>query len=320
MTLAELRTVLYDRLSFTSTPATEVARRLDSYLNDGQRILIPKRGLSRLRRSVLTFSSVANSPFVVMPQALVRIVAIQDRVVNRVLAEISLQDLRFRDPGLRAITSNPEAYSILHLASPVSLQPSTADVLYVKSDSASDTGVAYIQGITSGGYPRIAQVTMTGTTAVSFTPTDWIEITKFYLSTAAVGTVTLLQTTSSGTELSRISIGRTLARFTRLHLWGTPSAVNLYYVDGEIHVEDMVNAGDSPYMPEDFHIMLVARAQMLEAHKRQDWPGRDRYQREWEDWVSELIEFCRRTTDTGRSSGAIASQFSQLGPWYRAGT
>ncbi len=310
MNLAEIKAQVYDDMGYTQTPPTEVARRLLRYANDAQRELVTMRGLARLRRSILTFASVANSPFAVLPQAAVRIAGITERTSQRYLVERSIQQLRSMDPGLDNIDSNPWAYVIINMVAAVAVDPSTADDIWVKSDDAADTGIAYIQGTTTGGYSRIAQVTMTGTTAVALPGTAWLDVTKLYLSAAAAGNVTFHQSTGAGTELARIPIGKQISRYTRIQLYGTPSAALTYYADVDRHIEDFVNAGDEPYLPEDYHWLIPTGMRLREYRKREKWPEYQAEKANWKEGIASLKAFCRSVTDGGGGTMGDAVDFN----------
>ena len=76
----------------------------------------------------------------------------------------------------------------------VAVQPSNASKVYADSTAAGDTNTVYIEGFRTGGYPFTSSETMTGTTAVQVSAyADIISLTKFYLSAAAVGPVTLVE-------------------------------------------------------------------------------------------------------------------------------
>lgn len=310
MTLAEMRATLYDRLGYKSTPDDAVIRRLDGFLNETQRELAGMRGLARLRRNILTFASVANSPFAVLPQAAVRIAGIQDRNTQRALVELSIQDLRFMDPGLTNIASNPSNYVILNMSAPLAAEPSTADAVYIKSDDAGDVCTAYIQGIITGGYYQTRQVTMTGVTAVAFPLSNWMAITKVFLSAVAVGTVTINQTSGAGAELGRIASGKSKARYTRIQLYGTPSQSLTYYADVDVHIEDLTAAMDESYIPEDYAWLLPCGALKKEYVKRKDEMEYNIEQARWKNGTGELKAFCRSVTDTGRGGSGDAVAFN----------
>jgi hypothetical protein len=105
--------------------------------------------------------------------------------------------------------------------------------------------------------------------------TDFVEITKFYISAAAVGAVTLHEDASGGTELARIPIGQTFSRYQGIQLWPTPSAAVTYYVDYMRNIPDMSVANDEPLLPEDFHWLLVEGALIKEWTKKDDLDRRE---------------------------------------------
>ena len=62
MTKAELLAILYERLNYQTTPATAVTTRLGNLLNEVQRSILRRPGISKLRDTStgLTFASAAN--------------------------------------------------------------------------------------------------------------------------------------------------------------------------------------------------------------------------------------------------------------------
>lgn len=280
MALQDLENQLYDIFGFDTAPQSAVTTRFRRFLNITQREILGEKGCERLRQALLTFSTVADSPFAVLPQAAVNLRTIQDRTNAWVLDPVSLQDLRAEDPGLQR-SGNPDRYVVVNYASPVAKDPSgaTGNELFVKSDSVSDgsTKTLYIEGITNGGNYRTASVALNGVTAASLgaTITTWIRVTKCYLAlttggtpTTAAGNVTLHQDSGAGTELARITIGRSRARYTLLHMYPTPSASQTYYADVDLHIEDMSTLADESYVPEDFQWVLVAGAAEKEWRRR----------------------------------------------------
>lgn len=325
MNLGEIEGSLYDQLGFPTTPDSSTIRKFRRYINTTQREILGKRGLSRLRRGILTFTSTANSPLAVLPQSCVHISIIADRTNRTVLDQISLQDMRFRDPGVASLSSNPDAYVVVNMASPVALDPSAAAALYVISDSAADgTGIsASIEGTITGGYYRKASVAMNGLTAVAVdTSTAWEHITKFYVSSGAAGNITLRQTSGVGTELARITLGRTYARYTLLYLCPTPASAITYYCDCELHIEDMTAPKDEPYLPEDFHWLLESGALRREYEKREkgtQWKiEEDRYRQ----GLADLKLWVNRTggVSIGGQRTGVPRRFSQLGSNYPPGS
>lgn len=299
MNLAEIQAQVYDDLGYKSSPDAAVIRRLLRYGNDSQRELVAMRGLARLRRSILTFGSVANSPFAVLPQAAVRIAGITERTSQRYLQEKSIQQLRGMDPGLTNLDSNPWAYIVLNMTAANAVELSAAAAIFIKSSNAADVNTAYIQGVTTGGFARTASVAMTGVTAVSFGVSDWIDITKVYLSAAANGVVTFHQTSGAGTQLGTIPIGKQIARYTKIQLYGTPTQALTYYADVDRHIDDFANSGDEPYLPEDYHWLIPTGIRMKEYRKREKWQEYGIEKASWKEGVSSLKAFCRSVTDGG---------------------
>lgn len=326
MNLGQIELAVYDRLNFNATPDSGVVRRIRRYINDSHREILGKRGFGRLRRAVLTTSSVASSPFMVLPQAATSIIIISDRLNNRNLEPISIQDIRYRDPGLNFSGSIPDSYAVINFSNCVAMDPSAAASLFVISDSASDGSglAANIEGTVTGGYYRRASVSMNGLTAVNVdaTITTWEHITKFYISGAAAGNVTLRQTSGVGTELSRIVKGRSYPRYTLVHLSPTPTSAYTYYCDVELHVEDMNNVNDEPLVPEDFHWLLESGALKREFMKRGNMGDYQIEQGNWRGGLADLGGMLRRRggVSTGGQRSSTGRQFSQLGSMYPAGS
>jgi len=332
MNLSTIEADLYASLGYKlPTPDQDVIDRLRRYINTSQREILSMRGLDRLRRAVLTCASVANSPFMVLPQSATRVVAVSDRVNNMILEELSLQDIRYNDPGLTSSVSYPVSYAVWHLSAPAARDPSAAAALFVKSDSASDGAIpktAFVEGTRTGGGYYSTSVALNGTTAVQVGSgvSDWVTITKFYLTlptngaaTTAIGNVTLTQTSGVGTELSRITPGTGVARYTRLHLFPTPTGANTYYADVIMHIEDMTQKGDEPYLPEDFHWLLSCGAMKKEYQKREKPVQYSIEKERWKQGISDLKAFVRQTTGVA-ASGRGPRRFSQLGPYYPVGS
>jgi hypothetical protein len=323
MNLGQIELAVYDRMSFNSTPDSAVTRRFRQYINDSYREILGKRGFGGLRRAILPCASVAGSPLMVLPQSAVSIIVITDRLNNRTLEPISIQDLRFRDPGLNFTNAIPDAYTILNYSACVAADPTVADQLWVVSDAAADgSGLsANVEGTITGGYYRRASVAMNGLTAINISSTisTWLHVTKFYISGAASGNVTLHQTSGVGPELSRIVPGRSYPRYTLIHLSGTPAASQTYYADVMLHVEDMRNINDEPLMPEDFHWLLECGALKREYMRREkvaQWKVEDA---NWRQGVADLGAFIRRRggVSTGGQRGNDRRRVSQYSsPWF----
>lgn len=323
--LAELEATVYDRLSFDAVPDATTVTRLRRYLNQEHHLLMGKRQMAPFRRSVLTFSTIANSPNVALPQAVSRIYSIQHRSNSRRLDEITLDALRDMDPGQVSGSGTPEAFIVTNYAAAVYRQVPSANQITVSSSSATDgaTKTATIEGLTTGGYPRTASIALNGTSAVNFAGSDWIEIRKFSISltaggaTTAAGIVTLYYgaTATPGTELSIIPVGRAYPRYTQLHLFPYPTSAVTLYADVELQIEEMATASDEPYLPEDYHEILVEGALMRDYERREQMAlyGQAKARKK-ELWNDLCLFLARQTTDMRER------RWSQLGPYFPPGS
>lgn len=255
--------------NYSSIPADAVAKWKD-YLNESHRAVLRMPGMESLRYAYLTFASVASQPAYCLPtQGIERVTRIWETTNDTKLQYRTPAWLREVDPDPQTGTPYfwvPTGYAEVHT------QPSDASAVFVDSTSGSDTGTAYVEGITAGGYFQSKSVSMTGTTAVNISAavSDWIQITKFYLSTAAVGVVTLHEDASGGTELAKIAIGDVRANYIRFLLYPTPAAVITYSCDVLRAIPDMTNDTDEPLIPESFHDLLIDMAELKDTKKADD--------------------------------------------------
>jgi hypothetical protein len=271
MTFSDLLAAAYEECNCASSPASAVVTRLKRYVNEGVRAILIEPGLERLADSdnPLTFASVASQARYVLPESVARIHAVTERTNDQSLRAMDKHTYRHVEPDPSSNSGNASHYVPFGRVA-VAVQPADASEIFVKSTAAGDTTqTAYIEGIITGGYMRTASVVLTGATAVTLSAaiTSFIEITDFYISAAAVGTVTLHEDSGLGTELARITIGQKRPRYYGLALWPTPSAVVTYYVDYRREVTDLVNDADEPPLATDAHSMLVAYAVKREAEK-----------------------------------------------------
>lgn len=310
---------LYQELGYASSPASEITTRFTRRLNDAHRRVLTKPGMERLRDGPpITFASVADRAEYGLPPSIARIKGIHERSNMRTLLYRPLSELRAVDPGLTS-SGTPDFWTPLGLQA-VALQPSDASEIFVKSTSASDTNTAYIEGIRTGGYPRSLSVSMTGTTAVSLGSAiaDVIAVTKFYLSAAAVGTVTLHEDSGAGTELARIPIGQLFSRYQGVQLWPTPSAVATFYVDATRVIPDLANGTDEPLLPEDFHQMLVDDVLAREFLKKDQLERRRAAQQDYAEREAALRNWVLYPPDFDATPDATEAG-SNLGGWYPSG-
>jgi hypothetical protein len=291
--------------------------RYGNSVNEVHRQLLRMPGMESLRYASMTFASVASQKLYAVPtQGVARINRITEQTNDRKLEyrTASWLDSVAPDPTTGTPWAwIPKGYVEVHT------QPSDASAVFVDSTSASDTGVAYVEGIRTGGYYASVKVTMTGTTAVQVgSITDFIAITKFYLANAAVGTVTLHEDASGGTELSKIAIGDVRGQFYAFQLYNTPSSVVTYTCDILRSIPDMVNDSDEPLIPEDFHDLLIDMAEMKELRKQDDV---DRFQllaRDVKEGQSALKSFVISHPDWVPNWNGERAEFSTLGAWFPA--
>jgi len=273
MTFSEILADIYADLNYQSAPASDVIARIKRYVNEGLRVVVGEPQMQRVLDAdgPFTVASVASQARYVLPEAVNRILKISERTNDRTLAALSLDEYRRREPDPASVTGTPTHYVPIGRVG-VAVQPSDASEVFVDSTSASDTGTAYLEGIITGGYRRVLSVTMTGTTAVSFSAsvTSFISLEDFYISANAVGTVTLHEDASGGTELARITIGQKRPRYFGFYLWPTPAAAVNYLVDYRKEVVELVNDADEPPWPTDYHYILSAYARMRHWEKSDD--------------------------------------------------
>jgi hypothetical protein len=314
--LGQIRQEVYDFFNYGTNPEQEVIRRIDQYANSVYMELLGKVGTSQLRRTVLTFSSVANDPWAVLPQVVSQILTIQDRSNNITLDKLSMKDIRYDDPGLTSSAANPRGYALVSWNAALAIEPSSASSLFIKSTNALDTDVtAYVDGVITGGYPKPASnKTSGGTTAVNLDAgtSTWIAAKKFYLGSRARGDIVLLQTSGAGTELARIPAGRSTSRYTKIQLHPKPTTVVTYHADVELSLDRLEAEMDEPLLHEDYHWLIVSGClmrQMLKDGKHVEYGfEKKRYDVGWGQMVHKL------GAQYGLGARNEAPRFSHLGP------
>jgi len=321
MTRAQLVTALCRRLDKSESPDTATGNRLKDFLNETHRELLSHPGLQRLRDDTVTFASVASQAAYVLPWA-AKINRIFETTNDRLLVPMSLAQYRAIDPDPASTTGTADSWVWLGYQ-PVAKQPSAAAgdaTLSIDSTSASDTGTCYLEGETAGGYPRAVSVTMTGTTAVNVAASisDWVRVTKLYLSTAAVGTVTLHEGAAL-TELARIGIGQTSQTYYAFRLYPTPSSVITYSADVTLGITDFAQDTDVPRLPQDFHDLLVIGAMAREYEKTED-PRMGVAMQRYQDRRRDLLFWLAETASGTNTLNPTQAGRSRLGPWFPAGT
>jgi hypothetical protein len=321
MTFTELLAAVYEETGYQSSPAAAVVTRIKRCLNEGVRAILSEPGMARLADSdsPATFATVAATARYVVPESVAIIRHMTERTNDRALLPMSLSEYRRLMPDPSAHSGTPTHYVPIGRVA-VATQPSDASEIFVDSTAAGDTNTAYIEGIITGGYMRTASVSMTGTTAVTLSASiEFIEITDFYLSAAAVGTVTLHEDSGAGTELARITLGALRPRYYGFYLYPTPSAAVTYYVDYRREVVELVNNTDEPPLPTDLHPMLIAYTVAREFELKGD---QDRFliaKSRYQTWMNKLKYQTQALADDIPVMGrARRGENSRLGGFYPA--
>lgn len=294
---------------------TGTQMRYKDALNEAHRACLRMPGMDSLRYATMTVASVANQQGYAVPhEGIARVNWMWDPTNRMRLKYRTRQDVREMNPSAIAGTPwvwSPTGYVEAHT------QPSDASELFVKS-TAAGTQTAYIEGYITGGYYRTASVALTGTTAVTLSITNWIQVTKFYLSAATTGTVTLLEDSGSGTELARITIGRTRARYYGFLLEPVPAAVVTYNLDVLRDIPDMSVDTDEPLLPDDFHDLLIDKAELKELRKQDDPNRHNMLSRDIKQAENDLKTFVINHPDWRPNWGGSPIAFSQLGGQFPA--
>jgi len=274
VTLADLLAECYRRCGYAPDPPSEIQALFTGHLNDAQQELAGEPGLQSLLRGVTTFTSVSGQAEYGLPPTVTRILSLRDLGNRRRLTAISRDAYRRLAPSPAQFNGTADGYVMLGPLA-VAIQPTTPSELFVVSTDTGDTGTLHVELVTTGGFTRTRTVTMTGATAVSLGLLNIEAVTDWYLETPALGVVTLLQGSGTGTELGRIGIGTTRTSYRGIALLPTPSDARVYTIEHEREVTDLVTPQDSPvWLPTAFHRLLSCGA------RRRYWEDKreaDRY-------------------------------------------
>ena len=258
MNLTSILADSYRRLGYPTSPASAITTRLTAFANEVQQEIMSEPGMEFLLNDLVTFASIASQQQYGLTPQVVRVKQMWEITNDREIYPMSLGTYRGLYPDPSAVTGIPQWYVVLG-EDAVSTEISTAATPYVISTSASDGAAvtAYLEGFRTGGIPFTDSKAMNGVTAVATTYTDVINVTKFYLSAAAVGTVTLREASGVGTVLATIQAPlMSWSRQLRIALAPTPSGAVTYQVECEREVLDLVNGTDQPMIPTKFHRLI----------------------------------------------------------------
>ena len=322
MTRADLEQAVYQECSHSEAPDARTVTRVRRLLTEGVHAVLGEPGLAYLADSDTpsVVASVASQARYVVPESIAAIRHMTDRTNDRALHPMSLAAYRGMDPDPSSTTGTPTHYVSIGRVG-VAVQPADVSDIFVDSTSSSDTNTAYLDGFITGGYQRKTAVTMTGTTAVSLGIASFLELNDFYLSHPAVGTVTLHEDASGGTELARITIGETRPSYFGFYLWPTPAAVVSYYIDARRDVSPLMANTSEPPWPSDFHHLLVAYAAWREWMFKGDTDRASQALQRYQHTLSRLKYFTQTQTDELPVMGRRRTVgHSRLGGYYPADT
>lgn len=316
MALHELRLSICRKLGYSDSPAPEITNRLNTYINEAHRRLLGMPGMDYLRQARYTLNTVASTPEYSLPTAVSRILSIRDTTNDVVLRgePWGWYTANTADPTVNS--GSPEVWCPRGEV-PYIIKPDDSDTSYIASSSASDTQTCFIEGYNDNGVKYSGSFTLTGTTPVA-TGFRLDQMTKFYLSSKAVGNVSYYEGTTADT-VATILPGNSYARHLRIAIWPTPAATYALTIDYLHAVDDMSEWGDEPLVPPDFHWVIEAGARMLEYERLDD----RRYaaaKADHDRGVRDLKWFCSQQADGRPMMGGVAINGSRLGPWYPRGT
>jgi hypothetical protein len=346
MNLADLEAHVYARCGWdAANPGEAVKRRIDGFLNETYRQIMARKGLETLRRHIVNMGGTANRSMTWMPTCVTRIYNLWDSTNGRLLENLSTRDIRRADPRWSPHTpatdlGNPVGYTIYNLNTAVFIQPweafpASGSQLQVVSSSALDSGTVavHLQGVDVTGTPITAKVPLNGTVAVDIvTPYNWAIVTKFFLSSVpdplltvpiAQGAIQLATPGATQVVISAIRPGRKAAQYSAITLYPTPSAFVALSADCDIVAEDLVEAGDVPILPYDFHSLLVLGAAIKEMGRREKPQQVADLRREANDLVADLLIYANRQVSSQRAPFPAAPSglgYSQLGSMFPAGS
>lgn len=276
MTLATMLADLYRRLGYAAAPDSTVTTRLTAFLNEAQQDLMGNIQGLRNAEWALNFASVADVQQYSVYPSTDTIKAIRDTTNRRTLDPMNWWTYRQILPDPSAVTGVPTHWIDMGLyASPgrstLSLVgPTAAASLVAASTSAADnTQTLYLEGMIDAGYPATNSFVLNGVTAVASTRSDWVTITKLFLSGTAAGVVSLYQTSvAAGNLLAAFPAGQLSIISHRVALYPTPAGVYQYAIETEPNWTDLVQSNDVPILPVKFHRLLMTGARQMEYERR----------------------------------------------------
>lgn len=257
MNFLAIKKAAFRRLQASETQTSTLNSEIGGYVNRWHRQLLSQPTLRPYRSTQITVATVADQWRYGVPLRAIN--HITERSNERRLGKKSEGWWRRRFPDPSTETGDAEVWVPLG-STPLLRRPADASELFVISTSGSDTGMtAHVEGVRSDGVPVAMSVQLTGLTGVTLNSaeTTIVDVTKFFLTAVGVGTIELREDSGVGALLSTIRIGETYPRYLAIALAPTPSAVQTLYVDGTPRTFDLSVDQDEPFIPEDYHDLLV---------------------------------------------------------------
>lgn len=314
MTYLEIQQGCFQRLNKSPAPDPVTASRIQTFINDRYRQLLREGGIE-VRDETLTIVTEANRARYALPTVITEIYNVFDSTNRIPLKPISLAEIRRRDPSVPGqIVGTSWRYAILNEAG-IGQQPTviTPNALEIVSTSPADTQVATIEYRGANGF-QIVTATLNGTNTVPVVATVR-ELFRLSLSALPVGTI-LVREIVSGAILTAIagSLTSTLHAWV-MHFWPTPAGPYSMVIDFARPRRPLVNPGDEPAIPEEFHTLLVYGACMEEAVKMDDSRART-YEQQYREGVLRFRAFLHQSRGARWIPKDRQRAWNDLGSWY----
>lgn len=305
----------YDISSVSSIPRERVKRRI----NDWHRKLLTRPHFTRLLRSSYQFSLTTTSGQAnyALPRGMDKVAQITDTSNDVALMPWRQHEMRIMDPG-ESTLGVPTAWAVRGWYAYHTAPATAVTKLYAASSSASDTQVVSFLLVTDTDQQVETTLTLNGTSSVYVTVAAE-EIHKVWLSTAAVGDITLRYEAAAGTVFAVIPAGATTVRYLWIRLYPIPGGTYTLAVEGIRELTNLVDDHDLPYLPTDFHDILALGAEADEWKKKDD----TRYtvcRQECESRVNDLKAWVYNAPDYLVGPLTIDDGSSRLGGWYPSGS
>jgi len=318
MNLNDLEDAVLEHFNYDTEAADSAARRrIRRHINQWQRRILETPGLQGLRDSTFSLTSVVGTATYGYPDMIAKIYRVYERTNDTYLDGRSLDWYRRVEPDPQSGTPSvfiPRGYQ------PVSLQPASLQLYIASSDVGDTTGYVAAEWVSSLGYQGHGRVIPTGLTRVTICNDDAVEVTKFYVSSAMHGDISLYDAVIAGNCLGVIKAGKLFSRYYSLTLWPTPSTAQTFYIDYQREITDMEHGTDESIIPTDFHYLLELGARISE-YEKQDDSRRTVAEAHYSEGLAKLVARCNFPAGAVYVPGELETQLSsRLGPWFPRGS